>query len=485
MTLRGSAGGELAEKAARGTAFIFIGQVVSQAIRLASNLILTRLLLPDAFGLMALVIAVSTGLQLISDVGISQGIIRSPRGEERAYQDSAFTIALIRGVLLALIACALAWPASVIYQRSELLWLLPVIGAQAIVQGAESTKISIAMRNINVRPLVLIDLIAQLVGLAFSVTIAWQTGSVVALLAASTAYAVTRTVISHVLLPGPNNRLQLERKAVADIFAFGSWIFVSTLFFFIGTRYDVFALGRLEGMEVLGVYGIAAMIAAVPQSLADRVSGVILMPAIAERFRNAPEQAAADTERARRVLLPSVAVLFLGAAFTAPAFFALLYRDQYRDAGWMTQLLVLVGWCGFLMEASTKTIAGAYSDSRSVAFANFARLLGTVALATIGFHFYSIVGFVVGNAIGSFGGALVCGAALNRRGVRVVGTDIVASAVFLLLAALGCGAPYFIEEATGWPASLVTLGGVPLIVAPLALWSMRAARTFRASLRAS
>ncbi len=41
-----------------------------QFLRLASNLILTRLMFPEAFGLMALIQTFMVGLQMFSDIGI-------------------------------------------------------------------------------------------------------------------------------------------------------------------------------------------------------------------------------------------------------------------------------------------------------------------------------------------------------------------------------------------------------------------------------
>ena len=60
-----------------------IGSIVaSQVIRLGGNLIITRLLLPEMFGLMAIATTVSVLLLLLSDVGLRQNIIQSPRGDE-------------------------------------------------------------------------------------------------------------------------------------------------------------------------------------------------------------------------------------------------------------------------------------------------------------------------------------------------------------------------------------------------------------------
>ena len=95
-------------RALRGSALTAGSFAITQGLRLASNLVLTRLLFPEAFGLMALVSVVVVGLQMFSDTGVGPAISRSPRGDDSTFLDTAWTINLIRGVLRWGLTCALA-----------------------------------------------------------------------------------------------------------------------------------------------------------------------------------------------------------------------------------------------------------------------------------------------------------------------------------------------------------------------------------------
>jgi O-antigen/teichoic acid export membrane protein len=465
----------LGSRAARGAAFASVGQLVSQLLRLGSNLLLTHILEPDAFGLMAIVLAVTAGLQLISDVGIWQAIVRSPRGDDPDFQNTAWTLNAVRGVGLFAIGCAIAWPAAELYGRDELRWLLPVCALQALLLGVESSKSAMANRKLLVQRMVTMELSSQIVGLLIAVGVALATRSVIALAVAAVGSVLTRTLMSHFYLEGPLNRPRWEKEAAREIFTFGGWIFVSTLLYFAGTRLDVFALGRLESMGTLGLYGLALLITQVPVQIGERVTGFVLMPALAERFREAPGELASDVRGARRVLFPAAALLFLGAAMTAPAFFKLFYRDVYEDAGWMTQLLVLVGWCAFVQDASSRALV-ALGDSRSLAVANGARLVATVVFTAIGFWQGSLIGFMLGNACAAFVGALVIGYALGKRGVPVLGLDAAATGAFVVTLALGCGAPLLLSPLVGISSAWLTLGSAALLLGPLAVWVVQNGR---------
>ena len=70
-------------------------------LRLGSNLILTRLLFPEAFALIGVVTMVMIALELTSDLGTMAFLVRHENSEARRYQDGIWTIILIRSLLLA------------------------------------------------------------------------------------------------------------------------------------------------------------------------------------------------------------------------------------------------------------------------------------------------------------------------------------------------------------------------------------------------
>ena len=120
----------------RGSAWSIIYAGLNQALRLGSNLVLTRLLAPEIYGLMALVSAVSQGLRMFSDIGIGPSIVQSGRGDEPAFVNTAWTLQVLRGLFLWLCAGLIAWPASLVFDKPQLLYLIPVAGGRGGDRGA-------------------------------------------------------------------------------------------------------------------------------------------------------------------------------------------------------------------------------------------------------------------------------------------------------------------------------------------------------------
>ena len=81
-------------------------------LRLCSNLIMTRLLVPEAFGLMAMVSMLIAGFQLFTDIGINRSVSREPDGDQDHFLRVAWMVKIGRGSMIAsgvLTAAILLW----------------------------------------------------------------------------------------------------------------------------------------------------------------------------------------------------------------------------------------------------------------------------------------------------------------------------------------------------------------------------------------
>ena len=115
-----------ASKASVGAFWSFTGYGGAQVIRLASSLLLTRLLFEEAFGIMALVTVFMQGLQLFSDIGLGPNIVQNERGDDPKFLNTAWTMQVARGFTLWLIACIGAKPFAEFYGEPMLAWIIPI-----------------------------------------------------------------------------------------------------------------------------------------------------------------------------------------------------------------------------------------------------------------------------------------------------------------------------------------------------------------------
>lgn len=331
---RAFSGHDILARAWRGSAITAGAFALAQGLRLASNLILARLLFPEAFGLMALVAVVLTGLQMLSDTGTAPSIARSPRGDDPDFLNTAWTIQVLRGGLLWLMACALAWPMAQVYDAPDLIALLPVAGLALVVSGLNPTRIDTAARHLLLGRVTMLDLCAQVTGIAAMVPLAWATGSVWALVAGGLVHACARLALCHLLLPGPRNRPRWDRSAAAELLGFGKWIFASTACGFALAQGDRLILGAYLTLAQMGHYNIGWFLASFPWLLGAAVVMRVMIPLYRDR--------APRIRRLRHVLTGGLLGLLACLALGGVALVGLLYDPRYAPAGAIVVMVACV-----------------------------------------------------------------------------------------------------------------------------------------------
>ena len=366
-------GSGLMARVLRSTSLILMGYGASQALRLASNLILTRLLFPEAFGLMALITVVIVGLSLFSDVGISPSIAQSKRGDDPDFLNTAWTIQVLRGVVLWGVASAIAYPLALYYDQPDLAIYLPIAALSLFVAGFNPTRIETAHRHLLMGRLTGLDLLSQVLEIAVMIGLALWLNSVMAL----------------VILPGPANRFRWEWAAARELVTFGKWIFLSTICYFFASQGDRAVLGKFLSLETLGIYNIGYFLASFPLLLGLSVTARVMIPVYREGARPA------RIMRLRYGLSLGVIGLLALAAFIGPWAVDLLYDDRYYDAG---AILVLVA-LALIPQAVGMTYdqaALAAGDSRRFFVYSAARSALQVALLLVGVKQAGLIGGIVG-----------------------------------------------------------------------------------------
>ena len=336
--LRLLSGNRLMARVIRSASWIVLGYGASQAIRLASNLILTRLLFPEAFGLMALISVVTVGLTLFSDIGIGPSIAQSKRGDDPDFLNTAWTIQVIRGFALWLVACLLAYPAARLYDAPALIYYLPIAGLGLAVAGFNPTRIETAHRHLAMGRLTLLDLISQVVGIVAMIVLALILQSVAALVIGGVIGILAKLGLTWAFLPGPANRFRWEARSLRELVSFGKWIFLSTLGWFFASQGDKAILGGFLALETLGIYNIGYFLASFPLLLGLSVSGRVMIPI----YR---ETAATGSSRLRPMrygLTAGVMLLLAGMALAGPVLVDLLYDPRYEESGAIVVLLGVV-----------------------------------------------------------------------------------------------------------------------------------------------
>jgi O-antigen/teichoic acid export membrane protein len=374
---------------------------LSQLLRLGSNLIITRLLEPQMFGVMAIVYVIITGIGMFSDLGLWAFIVRSKNPEDPRLLNVIWTMHVVRGwtlffvielVGLFLMAAQTYMPDFFhgVYTDTRLPILILIVGFGSIITGYQSMASAVMSRKLERGKLEMLDFISQVSGTLVMVIWVWIHPTIWALVSAGLVTAMMSTVLSYVFFPIRHQWLW-DKSIVKDVVEFGKWIVIASMLTYLFMQGDrLFLAGNISASE-LGVYSIALMLATTLTSVTGSMAAKIVFP-----FLSATVHEKREVLRDRYY---KIRFYFDGATFflvglivaLAPIIIEVLYDDRYREAGWMLQILVL-SVVGNALSAFSLECLSALSITKVNMWVMLIRTLGLFIGLPISFHLYGLYG---------------------------------------------------------------------------------------------
>lgn len=383
--------------------------VLSSAMRLGSNLILTRLLAPEAFGLIGLAMTVVTALTLLSDIGIGRSIIREADGESTAFLQAAWRAKVLRGAVIAtgvLFAAAVLWllgpslaPAGSAYADPALPGLIAVTAFLAMSQGLGSTCAELAARRMQTRRLVSVQLLGQAGTTLATISAVWLLGSVWGIAIGMTFGWALALLLTFTMFPGPRMAWNADPVLAARLWSFGRWIILSSSLTFLQNNGDKLVLAGLLGPTAFGHYVIALIWMDAGRLVFSAMMGRLVYPAFSEVGLSRRADLPRLFRRFQRAGDAYLFAAFLGLHFGASTLIGLLYTDAYADSAHFLALAT------FALLASRFDIASelliSLGDSRALAFASTIRTVALGLALPLGWYLGGIDGLILGCALHS------------------------------------------------------------------------------------
>jgi O-antigen/teichoic acid export membrane protein len=370
----------------------------SQVTRLATNVVLAKLLAPQLFGIMLIINTLRTGLELLSDIGISHNIISNPRGDEPTFFNTAFTLQVIRGFALGALALVFAGPVVRIYDRPELSVLVPLMSILFILSGLQAPSRFLMVKHGEVKAYALSDIFLGIGSFALNVGLALYTPTIWALFIGLILTSTLQTVVTHVLMPRGVLKFQLDRACIGQITSFGKWVFLSSLIYFLAMNYDRLYFAKAVPFAVLGIYGVARTFSDAAAQLVQRIGDMIIYPKIAATQQDGPalRQFLAPA-RGRMLMLIAIGLSIVVAG--SDQIIILLYDQRYHAAAFMLPVLLASIWFSILATLGDSVLMGTRRPAHT-ARANFAKFVFTCAGLPLALHYDGMVAalFVIASA---------------------------------------------------------------------------------------
>jgi O-antigen/teichoic acid export membrane protein len=382
--------------------WVLVSQGGTQFLRLFTSIFLTRLLSPDAFGLIAIAMTFVTAIHMVSDLGLRQIIVTSEHSTSPLFLDTVWSLQIIRGVLILVVALVGALGLSFlanwlghsnfgVYSDPALPAVFAMLGLSAVILGFESTGIGVAVRDTNLGRMVVIDILVQLISAAMTLLLAYYFRSVWPLVAGNLVGASARVLLSRKLFVDHVNSFRLDKEYMKEILNFSKWIFTSSAMGFVVNNADKLAFSLVMSATQFGTVAIAISLLGVLLDTINRLVDNVAFPKFRQAVQKNNSIALAETFFRFRFWLESV-VFFLIAFlwFASDSIVQLLFDSRYQSAAQYLRILSLTQL--WLIASCCSSLGLALGNTSLLAKTTWIRLVLTIFFPFVGYHFFGEMG---------------------------------------------------------------------------------------------
>ena len=338
----------LTARVLRSSILLMLMRLLQRSIGLISMLILARVLVPEDFGLIAIVALIVHFCDGMANTGTQHYIAQKGHVSEDDL-NTAWTLDIIIRVVLWIAVILLAPMLSVFFERTELENALIVASFMLPIAAANNPKFLMLRRELNYNPIFKVTVAQRLFSFAATMGYLWIDQSFWALVVGDLTSALVMALGSYYVTP---HKPRLGLKSVVEQWRFTRWTLLRAIVGYIRGQFDVFLTTRFYLPADIGAYHVTRSISVMPVS---EVIGPATEPLIAA-FAKAKDDP--DT-LAHRISLS--ALVIVGLAFPAAAFmwtFPQVLVDFFLGEQWTGADLILQALTPLIVAFIVSSAAG-------------------------------------------------------------------------------------------------------------------------------
>lgn len=335
----------------RGVAVTGGIDVLRQLVELASGIALARLLRPEDFGIVAVVMSFIQISHTVGNLGMGAAVVQT-RTLEGETADAAFTVSTFVALGLTLAGVILAPFAATFFHIEALAVAMPILSLQVLLAGLSAVPIALLRRDMKFGRVAMVEGSATFLHAGVGIGMALAGYGFWSLVWAPVAAGLW-TVLCTLVASGYRPRFSLPSRREQSMLRFGGGLTLKNVFVFIGRNMDNLIVARMLGEAATGIYTRAFNLTRLPQLRVVNLVYQVSYPAFC-RLRDDGPRFHAMFERASRLIALAVAPILLGLAAMSEDFILGVLGPQ-----WAAMTLPLQLLAGAALVNSLHTLVGA------------------------------------------------------------------------------------------------------------------------------
>ncbi len=375
-----------------GSAWALAMNWTLRVIGLVNTMVLARMLMPADFGLVAMATMSYGFIETFANLGTGLLLIRQ-REATRAHCDTAWTIGLLRGAVVAAILVAAAPLLAAYFIEPRVVHITYVIALSSVLSGASNIGMVLVRKDLDFARDFRFVVATRLFTFLITLALAWALRNYWAIVIGMAAGAAFECALSYAMHP---YRPRLSLALAGEYIKFSLVAVPLNIALYLNSRIDGFVVGRIAPTAVFGIYNVAAELAT--------MMTYDLMVQFARALYPTYAKLTADRERLAQAFLTSfstlavVSIAFgLGLFAVSEDFVAVVLGQKWLDTAPLLKWLAIFGMLKAIAHNMTGGIFTVMGYERLAAALMYSRL----ALLTISCLVGAKLGEVTGVAIGA------------------------------------------------------------------------------------
>jgi PST family polysaccharide transporter len=398
----------LAHNTAFSGALMVLARLISRVMDLLTMLILARLLSPSDFGLVTIAMTVILILEAALEMPLSQALVRLPEIKE-SYYHTAFTLGLLRGVLLCSAVYIIAVPFASFYKHRELVPLIEFLSLAPAARGLLNPRLAQFAKDLNFKYEFMFELIGKLAAFIAGIVTVFLTHSYWSIAVCTVAAPLVIAAQSYALFPFRPRLTLVDWRIFVD---FLGWISLSQIVLAINWQSDQLLLGKLMRPAQLGLFSLANNVTNIPLSslfsplLRPLLSAFSMLREDRTRLQNSFQSAASAVIA---IGLP----LLVGQSIVAAPMVRLLLGQKWLGAIPAVSLLSL-SLIPLLFGMLLTPLSMALGETRAMVWRNVLQMCVKLPLVIVGALKYGFMGVIAARIISETITAVYCMVIIRR-----------------------------------------------------------------------
>lgn len=379
-------------KLLRGSLWLGVSRVFVNLLAIASAIILAKLLVPEDFGLVAIVISISAIMSAITNLALSQALIHQD-GPIEADFNTAWSLAAIRGAVLAGFLLIIAKPITQAYSDERLLPLVFAIAALTFLASFENPKFVSFERRLEFRQSFFLEGSEKIVSFVCVLAAALYFQNYWALIIGTAAAQLTRVAMTYFLIPF---RPKFELSRWRQLMSFSVWLTGASFVKALNQRSTPLLIGAFLPSSSVGQFSLAHRVAELPLQEAKGALQKALFPAFA-RMRNQPKRLFEAYLKAQALSSFFVLAAGIGFAVLAEDVVITLLSEKWLPAVPIMQALAFA--VGLLSLQNARPVVLGLGNPKAIMIRDLCSFAFRLPAILIGLMLGGLMGLALGLAI--------------------------------------------------------------------------------------